>query len=234
MKAVILAGGLGTRLRPLTYIMPKAMLPVGNKPILEHTIEFLKSQGISEIILTTGYLGKIVEEYFGDGGKWGVSLKYKLARPLGTAGQLKTASDEISETFLAMNGDILVNVNIDSMWRQHSATDALVTVAVKEFQYQLKYGILDFDGRNVVHSWFEKPTKSSWMNIGLYLMEPRILDLIPNETAYSLEYDIFPKIIETGPHLFSFKTATSYLDIGDLASLDAANQKFDEVFSNPV
>ena len=232
MKAVILAGGLGTRLRPLTYVMPKAMLPVGNKPILEHTIEFLKSKGIKEIILATGYLGKIVEEYFGDGSKWDVSIKYKLARPLGTAGQLKTASDEISDTFLAMNGDILVNVDIDSMRRQHSETNASVTVAVREFQYQLKYGILDFDGNNVVHSWNEKPTKSSWMNIGLYLMEPRILNLIPNETAYSLEHEVFPKVIESGPHLFSFKTATSYLDIGDLASLDAANQKYEEVPAN--
>jgi len=225
LKAVILAGGLGTRLRPLTYVMPKAMLPVGNKPILEHTIEFLKRKGIHDIILATGYLGRFIEEYFKDGSAWGVSLTYKLARPLGTAGQLKTASDELSETFLAMNGDILIDVDVESMRKQHRVSKALVTVAVREFQYQLKYGILDFADDNVVQKWNEKPTKSSWMNVGLYIMEPRILDMIPSESVCSLEYDIFPKVIESGPYLLTFKSDTSYMDIGDLASLDAANQE---------
>ncbi len=229
MKAVILAGGLGTRLRPLTYVMPKAMLPVGNKPILEHTLEFLKSQGIDEIILATGYLGRFVEEYFGDGSKWGVSLKYKLARPLGTAGQLKTASDQISDTFLVMNGDILINFDIDSMKKQHKTTKAMITVAVREFQYQLKYGILDFGEDNVVKRWNEKPSKSSWMNIGVYIMEKEVFDLIPSDKICSLEYDVFPRVIESGPMLFGFKTNTNYLDIGDLASLDEANQKFDDL-----
>ena len=232
MKAVILAGGLGTRLRPLTYVMPKAMLPVGNKPILEHTLEFLKSQGITEIILATGYLGRFVEEYFGDGSKWGVSLKYKLARPLGTAGQLRTASDEISNTFLVMNGDILINFDINAMKEQHKITKAMITVAVREFQYQLKYGILDFGEDHVVRKWNEKPTKSSWMNIGVYIMEKEVFDLIPSDKVCSLEYDVFPRVIESGPFLYSFKTNTDYLDIGDLASLDEANQKFNEVNLN--
>jgi mannose-1-phosphate guanylyltransferase len=233
LKAVILAGGLGTRLRPLTYVMPKAMLPVGDKPILEHTIEFLKSQGIHDIILTTGYLGRFVEEYFGDGNKWGVSLKYKLARPLGTAGQLKTASDEISETFLAMNGDILISADINTMRAQHEKTKAMITVAVREFQHQLKYGILDFGADNVVQKWTEKPTNTFWMNIGLYVMEKTVLDLIPDNVVSSLEYDIFPKVIASGPFLYSFKTNTNYLDIGDLESLDAANQKYDDLRLNP-
>jgi mannose-1-phosphate guanylyltransferase len=232
LKAVILAGGLGTRLRPLTYVMPKTMLPVGDKPVLEHTIEFLRSNDIKEIILATGYLGKFVEEYFGDGSKFGVSLTYKLARPLGTGGQLKTASNELMGTCLVMNGDILVNVDIESMLKQHKITNAMVTVAVREFQYQLKYGILDFDEDNVVQKWNEKPTKSSWMNIGLYLMEKPVIDLIPDETVYSLEYDLFPKLIKSDRSVFSFKTDTNYLDIGDLASLDAANQKFTDVTLN--
>ncbi|MDA4129363.1 MAG: nucleotidyltransferase family protein [Thaumarchaeota archaeon] len=225
MKAVILAGGLGTRLRPLTYVMPKAMLPVGNKPLLEHIIEFLKKQQTYDIVLATGYLGRFIEEYFADGIKWGVSLTYKVSRPLGTAGQLKTASDELTETFLAMNGDILIDVNIEAMKKKHIESGAMVTVAVREFQYKLKYGILEFGSDDVITSWNEKPSKSSWMNVGLYLMEPSVLDMIPSESVSSLEYDIFPEVIKRGHHLFSFKTDTNYLDIGDLASLDAANQE---------
>jgi NDP-sugar pyrophosphorylase family protein len=124
-----------------------------------------------------------------------------------------------------MNGDILIDVDVESMRRQHLSTKAMVTVAVREFQYQLKYGILDFTADKVVQNWNEKPTKSSWMNIGLYIMEPTILDMIPSESVCSLEHDIFPKVIESGPYLLSFRSNTSYLDIGDLASLDAANQE---------
>ena len=123
-----------------------------------------------------------------------------------------------------MNGDILIDVDLESMERQHHSTKAMITVTVREFQYQLKYGILDFTADNIVRKWSEKPTKSSWMNIGLYIMEPKILEMIPVESVCSLEYDIFPKIIESGPNLFHFRSNTSYMDIGDLASLDAANQ----------
>ncbi|HXQ91766.1 MAG TPA: nucleotidyltransferase family protein [Nitrososphaerales archaeon] len=224
MKAVVLAGGLGSRLRPLTYIMPKAMLPVANKPILEHIIEFLKKYDIKEVIVATGYLGRIIEDYFKDGSKWGVSISYTEARPLGTAGQLRTAEKELSETFLAMNGDILVDVNLTSMKKQHARSSAIATVAVKEYQYKLKYGILEFGSDNVVKKWFEKPTQSSWMNIGLYVMEPEILKNIPAEKTCSLEYDVFPKIIARGHKMSAFRTKTDYLDIGDLQSLDAANQ----------
>jgi mannose-1-phosphate guanylyltransferase len=224
LKAVVLAGGLGSRLRPLTYVMPKAMLPVGNKPILEHVIQFLKMYDVTEIIVATGYLGRFIEEYFRDGSKWGVSLSYAEARPLGTAGQLKTAEKELSGTFLAMNGDILVDVNIRSMKKQHDTSKAMATVAVKKYDYRLKYGILEFGSDNIVKKWLEKPMQSSWMNIGLYLMESEILKMIPTDKTCSLEYDVFPKVIERGRKLSAFRTKTDYLDIGDIQSLNAANQ----------
>jgi mannose-1-phosphate guanylyltransferase len=204
--------------------MPKAMLPVGNKPILEHIIQFLKKYDVTDIIVATGYLGRFIQEYFKDGRKWGVSLSYAEARPLGTAGQLKTAEKELSGTFLAMNGDILVDVNLRAMKKQHERSRAMVTVAVKKYDYRLKYGILEFGSNNSVKKWLEKPLQSSWMNIGLYLMESEILKMIPAEKTCSLEYDVFPKVIEKGRKLSAFRTRTDYLDIGDIESLNAANQ----------
>jgi mannose-1-phosphate guanylyltransferase len=223
LKAIILAGGLGTRLRPLTYVMPKAMLPVGNKPILEKIIENLRSHGIQQIIIATGYLGRTIEEYFHDGARWDVSLSYTFSPPAGTAGQLKTAESLISEDFLAMNGDILVDIDIEEMMKKHKANGASVTVAVREYEYQLKYGMVEFDENSRITSWTEKPRLKGWMNMGLYLIQPKILDLIPAGKSCSLEYDVFPEAIRKGMRIYCFKSSSSYLDIGDLASLDQAN-----------
>jgi mannose-1-phosphate guanylyltransferase len=223
LKAVILAGGLGTRLRPLTYVMPKAMLPVGNKPILEKIIENLSAHGFREIIIATGYLGRTIEEYFHDGSRWNVSLSYTFSPPAGTAGQLKTAQKMISEDFLAMNGDILVDVDIEGMVKQHKLTHATVTVAVREYEYQLKYGMVEFDEDSRIKTWSEKPKLKGWMNIGLYVIQPKILDMIPEGKSYSLEYEVFPEAIRKGFPVYSFKSSSPYLDIGDLESLDQAN-----------
>ncbi|WP_287585764.1 nucleotidyltransferase family protein [Candidatus Borrarchaeum sp.] len=228
MKAVVLAGGLGTRLRPLTYVMPKAMLPVGDKPIIEHIIVYLASfQMIDEIIIATAYLGRYIEDYLNEGEDWDISIKYARGkRPLGTAGQLKTAESFIDDTFVLINGDILIEVVISDMIKFHKSKGGTGTIALKPYFLPVKYGVIDTDADNLILNWREKPNIPLTMNIGLYVLEPKIFDYIPPDRAMSLEREVFPKIIASGEKLYGFKTETNYLDIGDLESLDKAHQEF--------
>ncbi|MFX1519298.1 MAG: NDP-sugar synthase [Promethearchaeota archaeon] len=228
MKAVVLAGGLGTRLRPLTYVMPKAMLPVGDKPIIEHILNYLKrSSAIEEVVIATAYLGKYIEDYLNAGEDWDIRIRYARGkRPLGTAGQLKTAESFIDDTFVLMNGDILIEVGISDMIKFHRTKKGIGTVALKPYFLPVKYGVIDTDTDNLILNWREKPNIPLTMNIGLYVLEPKIFDYIPSDRAMSLEREVFPKIIASGEKLYGFKTETNYLDIGDLESLDKAHQEF--------
>ena len=228
MKAVVLAGGLGTRLRPLTYVMPKAMLPVGDKPIIEHILNYLKkSHAIDEVIIATAYLGKYIEDYLNSGEDFNISIRYARGkRPLGTAGQLKSAESFIDDTFLLMNGDILIEVIISDMIKFHKSKRGVGTVALKPYFLPVKYGVIDTDTDNLILNWREKPNIPLTMNIGLYVLEPKIFDYIHPERPMSLEREIFPKIIDAGEKLYGFMTETNYLDIGDLESLDKAHQEF--------
>jgi mannose-1-phosphate guanylyltransferase len=227
MKAVVLAGGLGTRLRPLTYVMPKAMLPVGDRPIIEHIINYLKNGMIDEIIIATAYLGKYIEDYLNEGEDWDVHIQYARGkRPLGTGGQLKTAESFIDDTFVLMNGDILIEVLISEMVQFHKAKGGLGTVALKPYFFPVKYGIIDVTADNLIMEWREKPNIRLTMNIGLYVLEPKIFDYIPPDCPVSLERETFPKVIESGEKLYGYTTETNYLDIGDIESLDKAQQEF--------
>jgi mannose-1-phosphate guanylyltransferase len=228
MKAVVLAGGLGTRLRPLTYVMPKAMLPVGDKPIVEHIINYLKrSSVIEEVVIATAYLGKYIEDYLNAGEDWGIRIQYARGkRPLGTAGQLKTAESFIDDTFVLINGDILIEVVISDMIKFHKSKGGTGTIALKPYFLPVKYGVIDTDTDNLILNWREKPNIPLTMNIGLYVLEPKVFDYIPPDRAMSLEREVFPKIIASGEKLYGFKTETNYLDIGDLESLDKAHQEF--------
>jgi mannose-1-phosphate guanylyltransferase len=228
MKAVVLAGGLGTRLRPLTYVMPKAMLPVGDRPIIEHIITYLKrSSMIDEIVIATAYLGKYIEDYLNEGEDWDITIQYARGkRPLDTAGQLKTAESFIDETFVLMNGDILIEVVIAEIVQFHKTKGGIGTVALKPYSFPVKYGIIDVSAEDQIMEWREKPNLQLTMNIGLYVLEPQIFDYIPPDRPVSLEREIFPSIIASGEKLYGFKTETNYLDIGDLESLDKAHHEF--------
>lgn len=228
MKAVVLAGGLGTRLRPLTYVMPKAMLPVGDKPIIEHIVNYLRqSTAIDEIIIATAYLGRYIEDYLNEGEDWDITIKYARGkRPLGTAGQLKTAESFINDTFVLINGDILIEVNISDMIDFHNSKKGIGSVALKPYFLPVKYGVIDTNTDNLILNWREKPNIQLTMNIGLYVLEPKIFEYILSDRPMSLEREIFPKVISAGEKLYGFKTETNYLDIGDLESLDKAHQEF--------
>jgi mannose-1-phosphate guanylyltransferase len=159
MKAVILAGGLGTRLQPYTFFIPKPMLPLGNKPLLEHIIEWLtRGNTINEIVVCVSYLHRTIEDYFEDGSRLGIKIKYARSdRPLATAGQLKTAEPLIDDTFVCVYGDAVYEFPINSMIEEHRNSKAFVTMALLSYKAKLKYGFIDLDEKSRIVSWRENP-----------------------------------------------------------------------------
>src|SRR5215203_6728359 len=150
MKAVILAGGLGTRLQPYTFFIPKPMLPIGNKPLLEHILEWLKqNNGIDQIVICVSYLHRIIEDYFEDGGRFGMKIDYARAdRPLATAGQLKKAEKMLDETFVCVYGDSVYEFALDKMIYEHRQSNAFISMALLPYKTNLKYGFIEMDGKD--------------------------------------------------------------------------------------
>ena len=182
MKAVILAGGLGTRLLPLTKKTPKPMLPLGNKPILEHLIDWNKKNGIKSIVLCTSYLRETIEEYFGNGDRFDISIEYAVSdKLLATAGQLKTAQKFINEDFVCMYGDSIFDFSLRNMIKQHRAKKAFVTMSLYRYKTSLPYGVIDVSKTGKVTKWNEKPIIKANVNMGCYIMNPGVFDLIPKK-----------------------------------------------------
>ena len=158
MKAVILAGGLGTRLQPYTTFLPKPMLPLGEKPILEHIINWTKKSGIKSFVLCVSYLRKTIEDYFEDGEKFGIKIEYAISnKSLATAGQLKTAEKFIGDTFVCMYGDSIFDFNLKNMIKQHIKKKAFVTMGLHEYKTNLQYGVIETSKTGKVLNWIEKP-----------------------------------------------------------------------------
>jgi mannose-1-phosphate guanylyltransferase len=201
-RAFILAGGQGTRLRPITKEIPKPMIPVQGKPVLEYTIELLKKHGIKQIIISVGYLGERIKEYFGNGSKFGVKIKYvEENEPLGTAGPLRLAKPHLRGNFIVCNGDELKDIDLHDMMNHHKERRSLVTMALTTVPETSKYGVVEIQG-DKVQKFIEKPAPgtehSNLINAGLYIMNMAVLDMIPEDGACMLERDIFPKIAEKG------------------------------------
>jgi NDP-sugar pyrophosphorylase family protein len=231
LKAVLLVGGAGTRLRPLTYVVPKCLLPVGGKPLLERTMKYLEGHGITEFVLCVAYLKKQIIEAFGDGSALGFKIQYAEAdAPLGTAGQLKTAAGMLHETFLAMNGDIVTNIDVTKLVATHRSMGGVATIALKEFDVKIPYGHIVVDGNGKVTAFEEKPTLSYMANAGVYIMEPSILEEIPPGRVASLETDVFPKLIAKGKSINSYFEPAYWADVGSMADFERVN---DEVLVDP-
>ncbi len=222
MKAVILAGGLGTRLQPYTFFIPKPMLPLGNKPLLEYTIEWLKSAGIDRVIVCVSYLHRTIEDYFEDGARFGIEIEYaRSERPLATAGQLKTAEKLLDDSFVCVYGDSVYEFNLRKMIKQHRKSKAFVTMALLAYTTRLRYGFIEVSGQDKVTSWREKPEISGLINIGCYVMEPGFLKMIPKSGSFGMD-DAVRKALEQKKIIKAFKTDTGFIDIGDKKSyLDA-------------
>lgn len=214
MKAVILAGGLGTRLQPYTFFMPKPMLPLGDKPLLEHIISWLKNNGVKDIVICISYLGKTIENYFGDGSKFGVNVEYARAeKPLGTAGQLKSAEKLLNDTFLCIYGDSIYEFDLRKLVKMHKEKKALVTMTLMKYNVRLKYGFIEINGSKKVKAWKEKPEVSGLINIGCYAMEPEFLQYIKKNSAVGMD-KAFMAALKYDGRIYASVINTGFIDIG--------------------
>ncbi len=226
MKAVILAGGLGTRLQPYTTFMPKPMLPLGEKPLLEHLIEWNKKNGIKSIVLCVSYLRKTIQDYFEDGSGFGVEIKYANAkRPLATAGQLKTAEKFIDDTFVCMYGDSIYDFNLKKIVKQHIQKKSFITISLFEYKTNLPYGVIETSKNGKVTAWNEKPEISANINMGCYVMETQVFDFIPKNKPYGMD-DLVKKSMMKKKPIHSFIIKSGFMDIGDKTSYRRANQQY--------
>jgi NDP-sugar pyrophosphorylase family protein len=228
-KAVLLVGGKGTRLKPLTDKTPKALLEVRGKAVTEHLFDLLKKYGIREVIFCTGHLKEKIRDYFGDGSKFGMNVGYvDEDEPLGTAGPLKMAKNMLKDSFIVSNGDELKNINIPRMFRLHRRKNALATIALTTVDDPSHYGVARLDGSRIVE-FVEKPQNppSNLINAGFYIMEPEVIGMIPDGFAM-LEKDVFPKLAKLG-RLRGFPFSGQWFDIGDIERYKIAEKKWEGI-----
>jgi NDP-sugar pyrophosphorylase family protein len=198
---------------------------------LERTMRYLEGHGITEFVLCVAYLKKQIIEAFGNGSSLGFKIEYAEADvPLGTAGQLKTASRFIDGTFLAMNGDIVTNLSVGNLVETHLKMGGAATIALKEFGVKIPYGHVVVDGKGTVKAFEEKPTLNYMANAGVYVMEPRVLDSIPPGRVASLETETFPQLIAKGEVINSYYESAYWADVGSMADFERVN---DEANSDP-
>src|SRR6476469_3080054 len=204
MQALILAGGKGTRLRPLTVYMPKPIVPVLNRPLLQYQLEILRRAGITDIILSLSYQPQKIEDVIGDGSDLGVSLQFVTEpQPMGTAGAYKFAADASRRTTIVFNGDILTDVDLTTVIEMHTRSKAEATIVLAPVDDPSKFGLVETGKNGKVSRFLEKPSpetisqlKTKNINAGLYVLEPSLLDLIPTKENSSFEYDVFPLLIK--------------------------------------
>lgn len=228
-KVVLMAGGLGRRLRPLTDTIPKPMLTVGNKPILETIIENFAKYGYTNIVISVSYKSHIIEEYFGDGSRFGVKIDYvHETKRMGTAGALSLMRDSLVEPFFVMNSDLLTNINFEHLHNHHNSHDAIGTMAVREYDFQVPYGVVNIKN-NQITSIEEKPTHKFYVSAGIYMLNPKSLTFIPNDEFFDMP-SLFESLIATGENTISFPIKEYWLDIGQMRDFEKANNEYDEVF----
>jgi len=229
-RVVLMVGGLGTRLRPLTDNIPKPMLKVGNKPILETIILNFKKYGFVNIVLCVSYKAEIIEAYFKDGSEFGVNIEYVHEnKRMGTAGALSLVKEKLTEPFFVMNGDLLTNINFENMMESHLLNNSIATMGVREYDFQVPYGVVKTDGVNIV-SIEEKPVHHFFVSGGVYVLSHEVLKYIPRDEYYDMP-TLFEKVIEEKEKSISFPIHEYWLDIGRIEEFEKANNEFYEVFS---
>lgn len=228
MQAVIMAGGKGTRLRPLTVNIPKPIVPIVDAPMMEHTIKLLKKHGVRDIMVTVSYLGDKIEKFFGDGSRYGVSIIYSHEEePLGTAGGVKLLEEQIDDTFIVMSGDVLTDIDITRLVRTHEENDAMITIALTRVDNPVAYGIVMTDDSGRIQKFLEKPgwgeVFSDLVNTGTYVIEPEVFSYIPNGKEYDFSKDLFPRLLKDGKRLFGYRMKEYWIDIGNPQKYIQAN-----------
>ncbi|MCL2707211.1 MAG: NDP-sugar synthase [Dehalococcoidia bacterium] len=220
MKAVILSGGLGTRLRPLTWNTPKSLVPVLNKPFLEHVLRHLKEHGIDEVVLALSNLASSIQEYFGCTNSLDMKIDYVMERSaLGTAGAIKNAAEKLShDSFFVLNGDIFSDLDYSAMLKCHRENNSDVTIALTAVDNPAAYGLVETKGDGRVTRFLEKPRQdeitTNLINAGTYIFEPGVLDMIPTDTEYSTERQLFPSMLASDASVRAFASSGYWIDIG--------------------
>jgi len=230
-RVVLMVGGLGSRLRPLTEDTPKPMLSVGNKPILETIINNFRQYGFRDIILSVNYKADIVKEYFGDGEKFGVKIEYvHEEKRMGTAGALSLMQDKFKHPFFVMNGDLLTNVNFEHFLSFHNENASIATMGVREYEYQIPYGVINQEAGKIL-SIIEKPKQQYYVNAGIYILSPSVLEIIPKDIFYDMP-TFFEDLIQEGKTPISFPVHEYWLDIGQMKELEKARDEYFNVFES--
>ncbi|MDQ3584808.1 MAG: NDP-sugar synthase [Acidobacteriota bacterium] len=220
MQALILAGGKGTRLRPLTVYTPKPIVPICNRPFLLYQIETLRRAGIHDITLSLSYQPLKIEQLFGNGSDFGVKIKYTTEpQPMGTAGAYKFAEDFIRDRTVVFNGDILTDLDLENVITEHEARQAAATIVLAPVDNPSAYGLVETEPDGSVRRFLEKPQADeitcNTINAGTYVLEPRLLDLIPAGESYSFEYGLFPDLLRRGEAFYAHIPDNSYwIDLG--------------------
>jgi mannose-1-phosphate guanylyltransferase/phosphomannomutase len=228
MRAVVMAGGEGTRLRPLTSNQPKPMVPIVGKPCMEHILELLRTHGFEDVIVTLAFLPQAIRTYFGDGESLALKVEYSVEEsPLGTAGSVRLASDKLDETFLVISGDALCDIDLSKLFDFHREQGAAVTIGLKSVENPLEFGIVvtDEDGR--VERFLEKPSWSQvfsdTINTGIYVLEPEVLRHVPTDRPFDFSKELFPLLLEMGRPIYGYVCEGYWQDIGNLDQFRQAN-----------
>ncbi len=235
MKAVVMAGGEGTRLRPLTSNQPKPMVPIVGKPCIEHILELLRGHGLDDVVITLAFMPQAIRSYFGDGDSLNMNIEYSVEElPLGTAGSVRLASSLLDETFLVISGDALCDVDLGALVDRHNQSGAAVTIGLKSVDNPLEFGIVVTDEDGKVERFLEKPSWgqvfSDTINTGIYVLEPEVLKHVPVEGPYDFSKELFPLLLEMGRPIYGHVMEGYWQDIGNLdqyrqANFDALDEK---------
>jgi len=222
MKAVVMAGGSGSRLRPLTIQRPKPMIPLVNKPVLGHILDLLKRHGITEVVMTVQYLADLIQDFYGDGSGFGMHIQYSVEEtPLGTAGSVKNAQDLLDDTFLVISGDAVTNFDLTKLIDYHHNAKTLATLAIYNIANPVDYGVININNDGHITRFQEKPNRGSvmsdYVNTGIYVLEPEVLDYFDPDTPFDFGHDLFPMLHEQGNVLHGYNAGGYWCDVGNIA-----------------
>ncbi len=240
LQAVILAGGMGTRLRPLTLNRPKPVVPLLNVPFLHHQLALLGAHGIRDVILSVSHMPEVIRSIMGDGRAAGVRLRYVVeGEPLGTAGGVRNAADLVEGRVVVLNGDVLTDFDLGAMLAAHEAKRALATIFLAPVENPTAYGLVELEADGRVHRFLEKPgwdeVTTDTINAGIYVLERELLDLIPKGQPYSMEREFFPDLLERRVPFFGYVPRAYWLDIGTAAKyLQAHHDLLGRLVQTPV
>jgi len=214
LRAVIQAGGKGARLKPYTLVLPKPMMPVGERPVIEILLRWLRRNDVHEAFVTTGHLGHLIRTLCGDGRRWDMHIQYtEEAEPLGTVGALNLIREKLDGTFLVLNGDLITDLDLRAFLRFHRAHRDELTIAVSETRVPVNMGVFEYEKDGRVSEFREKPTLSYAANMGIYCMEPGILDLIPRGVPYGFD-DLMYRMLDEGRPAHVYRHNGQFMDIG--------------------